>query len=134
MTFGFPAHHGEVIDIEDDRVTARKAICQAFDELEWRYELIDVDNYRSWVRFSGESWEKKFEVSLLDDGMMKIVSTCRLPTQCLDFGKNRRNVERFLETFKMKCIGVRRSAQPASPTIDELGRSPLDRLIRDESY
>ena len=133
MAFGFPAHHVEVADLEVDRVTAREAICEAFLELEWKYEVIDVDNYRGWVRISGESWGEKVEVSIIDGDVLKVTSACRLITQCLDYGKNRRNVSNFLRTFESKCIGIRRNAQPASPTIDEHGRSPVDRLINDES-
>src|SRR3954466_9572393 len=104
MTFGFPAHHTEVAEIDVERAVACEAICQAFDELGWHYQLIDVDTYHALVKMSGQSWGEEFEVSLTDPGHIKVVSTCRLITQCLDFGKNRRNAEQFLATFRAKCI------------------------------
>jgi hypothetical protein len=133
MAFGFPAYHVEVTDLEVDRVTAREAICQAFADLSWSYEMIDVDNYRARVGISGASWGEKVEVSIIDGDVLRVASAGRLFTQCLDHSKNRRNVSWFLTTFEAKCIGIRRNAQPASPTIDEHGRSPVDRLINDES-
>jgi hypothetical protein len=100
VAFGFPAQHRESIDLEIDRVLAREAICEAFEELEWPYQLLDVNNYRAWVPMSGESWGETIEVSLLSEGVMETISAGRLITQWLDLGKNRRNVKLFSRLFE----------------------------------
>jgi hypothetical protein len=100
VAFGFPAQHRESIDLEIDRVLAREAICEAFEDLEWPYQLLELNYYSAWVPMSGESWGETIEVSLLSEGVMETISAGRLITQWLDLGKNRRNVKLFSRLFE----------------------------------
>jgi hypothetical protein len=48
------------------------------------------------------SWGERISVEIGRGGTVWVESTCRLPTQCFDWGKNQRNVDGFLELVDEK--------------------------------
>jgi hypothetical protein len=56
------------------------------------------------------SWGEQVSVEIDREGTVQIESRCRLPTQCLDWGKNQRNVDAFLKLVEEK-VGQRRETK-----------------------
>ena len=46
------------------------------------------------------SWGEKVLISFLPDNSISVTSKCSLSTQCLDWGKNKANVEKFMAEIK----------------------------------
>jgi len=50
--------------------------------------------------FNLRSWGEKVLISFLPGNSISVTSKCSLPTQCLDWGKNKANVEKFMAEIK----------------------------------
>ena len=46
--------------------------------------------------FSFRSWGENVSVHVDDTGTVQVTSECSMPTQLVDYGKNKSNVTRFL--------------------------------------
>jgi hypothetical protein len=46
------------------------------------------------------SWGEKLLISFLPDNSVSVISKCALPTQCLDWGKNKANVGLFMAEIR----------------------------------
>ncbi len=97
MAFGFPAYAEGRDDFgeEDDEVLA-EAVEEAAASLGWmlgrgRGELTLIGS----TSVSFWSWGEKITVTV-DHGEVHVRSHCALPTQCIDWGKNQRNVDQLL--------------------------------------
>lgn len=68
-----------------------------FQQMGWQYiaDTGDRLEYQSPMNLS--SWGENFSVRLLNNEEVEIKSQCRLPTQIVDWGRNKKNVNRFLE-------------------------------------
>jgi len=93
MVFAFPAYHEEerpLPRLEFEALADR--IDDALDELGW---LCGEDRglWSGTTPMSLWSWGERIEVEVCDDDRtLRVKSSCQLPTQCVDFGRNRRNV------------------------------------------
>jgi hypothetical protein len=80
------------------RVSARelKRVCKdALDELGWRFEVEDRWRIIAYVPYSFTSYGEWLIVDVFDEELV-VISHCRRRLQLVDWGKNRRNVDRFL--------------------------------------
>src|SRR6516225_1107665 len=110
MAFGFPAYARGSRRYDSSPDALREAVARALSALEWTA-------YGNWsgMRFVAEvgvnywSWGERISVEIEGEGTVWIESKCRLPTQCIDWGKNQRNVDAFLELVeeKFQQIGKR---------------------------
>ncbi|MBK8205505.1 MAG: hypothetical protein IPK87_01805 [Planctomycetes bacterium] len=101
MTIGFPAFHEEMWrprwPIDANRVLA------ASQQLGWSFfvEHYGPVGFR-WKLGTGMSfwsWGETVIVEPQPDNTVRVHSSCALVTQFLDFGRNRRNVEKLAETM-----------------------------------
>src|SRR5262245_32506076 len=103
MAFGFPAYHEETIRLPrpltqqllvDACAMARFAVMGPAKEgplgLEWR---LSSD-------MSLASWGEKIVVIATGPDTAFVRSQCALPTQCIDWGRNRKNVRRLIEALE----------------------------------
>ena len=56
----------------------------------------DAGSLRARAGFSFRSWGESISVQVDDAGTVQVTSQCVLPTQFVDYGKNKSNVTRFL--------------------------------------
>ena len=83
----------------------RTLLRDAFKNLGWEY-LGEIDG-RKWNAHVGWNWRSWGErVTVEVDGVERLVlrSRCNLKTQCIDWGKNRRNIHRLrsiIESFAL---------------------------------
>jgi hypothetical protein len=96
MAFGFPAS-AEAIEWYDgcSRGELLDALEDAFEALNWQADYLDPFSLTVLVRMNWWSWGERLSIKV-SDGIVHIRSACVLPTQCLDWGKNQRNVEQLL--------------------------------------
>ena len=117
MTFGFPAHHTETYSAGTATADLREAARETLTVLMWsvREETSDSiladtpANLRCWgglITFTADS--------------LSVCSKCFLPTQCVDWGKNKANVRRFLAEIPH----ARRTDRVGPPGTARMGEQP----------
>jgi hypothetical protein len=106
MSIGFPASYRIILDCELEEVRLPEAIRTTLMKLGWEYwvrdtlspSARDATSFLVLVPMSWESYGEQFVVEILPGGWLRVTSTCTFP-QCVDWGKNRRNVETFRLEF-----------------------------------
>lgn len=101
MSFGFPAYHESSKAYNVEAYELRKMIETVLAEFGWRLEIDTISNITALVPISGSSWGEKLIISFGENGVLNVRSEGLLPMQCIDWGKNRRNVVRFLDRLSM---------------------------------
>ena len=111
MAFGFPAYHQEDVPLpmpitEDWIAYACRAAglgvargAQGPEGWTWRI-VADV---------SLASWGEDMSIVALGPQHLRVRSQCSLPTQCIDWGKNKKNVQRFV-TALLQAMGASQGA------------------------
>lgn len=100
MTFGFPAYHEA--SFETPLPLTDGWIAHVCGVLGWAFKgaVQRVPYGKVWrieESLSMSSWGCNIEVRMVGPARVHVRSECALPTQCVDWGKNARNV-RALET------------------------------------
>ena len=98
MTFGFPAYH----TAQMPSFTARdphEAVRRAIAALGWTVRDDAPDLITATASVNLSSWGETVSVEFPPGGGLTITSRCSLPTQCFDWGKNKRNVRRLIEAL-----------------------------------
>jgi len=74
-----------------------KRICKdALDELGWRWEMDGTWRIVAYVPRTFSSWGEWLVVEVYDEELV-VLSHCRVRNQLVDWGKNRQNVQKFLD-------------------------------------
>jgi len=99
MTFGFPAHHKDSIPVDSYGVELERRVITTLEKLSW--ELIYQKNltFEASSKVNIWSWGEKISINITKDNMLTITSKCALKTQAIDWGKNKRNVKKFIKEF-----------------------------------
>ena len=122
MAIGFPASCETEIEVTGSSRVVRDAIERTFDLLSWKYS---VDESRSlFVAQVGgglTSWGEEVVVSLVDEPVIRITSACR-GWQIIDWGKNRRNVDRFVYLLLGRVSHFTAMSGPPPVYLDESGK------------
>jgi len=102
MAFGFPAHHEAEVQFSD-----RHDFFQALEEVLYSEGVTVKDRTRDAVfgkfGISLCSWGERIEI-VIGLETAQIRSRCSCPVQCIDWGKNRRNVERIVEGLQARQV------------------------------
>lgn len=131
MAFGFPASYSDSVELSGDRPEAREAIRSIFVLLGWPYSEADPDRFVARTGISASSFGETVTVTLEPPGIAKIESRCRF-FALFDWGKNKRNVDAFIQRFSIRELRYAKSA--GSPKFfDSRGKTPLDRALADPS-
>jgi len=101
MAFGFPAYHTERYST-DTRKSAdlRVAVRETLTALSWSVREESHDRVIASTSMNIRSWGEKLLISFLPDNSVSVISKCALPTQCLDWGKNKANVGLFMAEIR----------------------------------
>ena len=102
MTFGFPARASSELAFKAEPGLLRRCVLRALTALGWQITLEEEREIQAAVSLNLWSWGEQLRVEISDDGAVRATSRCAFPLQCLDWGKNRRNVARFLEQVQMQ--------------------------------
>jgi rhomboid protease GluP len=129
MAFGFPASYETEIEVTGSHIDIRDAILRSFELLSWPFNSDESVNFiTARVHSSLASWGEEFTVSLAEEPVISLKSSCR-GIQVLDWGKNKRNVEKFVEVFNTRLTWVSSFNDTPPVYLDEDGRTPIERLI-----
>ena len=96
MSFGFPAFHTEHFSATAANTNLREAVLLALDGLSWRLREETPDRIIGSTSVNVRSWSEKLIIEFLADNSISVTSKCALRTQCVDWGKNKSNVGKFL--------------------------------------
>jgi hypothetical protein len=125
MSFGFPAYHQQTETFYLNSGNLYSLVKSAFAELRWKVTMDTPSHLEASATLNLASWGEKISVSI--EGMTAtIVSKCLLPTQCIDWGKNKKNVTTLLNMLRRLEHFENSNLAPAS--VND-GISPLNRLI-----
>lgn len=101
MSFGFPAYCTERYTPGSESVTVlQSAAHAAIKSLGWKLRSEQGEQITATTSISLWSWGERVELRFSADGSLAVTSKCSLPTQCLDWGKNKTNVRKFLEQLE----------------------------------
>ncbi len=97
MAFGFPAFHTERYSAKTTTSEElRHLVKEVLRTLSWPVKSETGNRIQASSSLNFKSWGEVIHIELLPDNAIVITSKCVLPTQCLDWGKNKDNVNRFL--------------------------------------
>ena len=107
MAFGFPAYHEDEVSHKGVKANdLRRCITEALVELTW---IADEDD-DLWFGNTGMnllSYGETIRIERHAGGLVTICSECKMPTQCFDWGRNKRNVNLFFDTLEDYVAEVR---------------------------
>jgi hypothetical protein len=100
VAFGFPAYHTEVFSEIARAADRRELALEALDLLGWPAREESEDTITASVGVSLWSWSEKLAIRILPNRGLSITSKCALPTQCIDYGKNKSNVQKLISELR----------------------------------
>src|SRR6185295_18799137 len=97
MAFGFPAYHTESCTPKPADGDVKTAVKEAIERLSWKIKEETSDEIKASTSINFWSWGEKVTIEFDPDGSVVITSKCSMPTQCIDWGKNKRNVQKLID-------------------------------------
>lgn len=98
MAIGFPAKFSQTVSLKKGDILSHvSAIEQCLKELQWEITSSDLREIRANTNFSLSSWGEVFTIKFTGNEMI-LTSSCK-GTQLIDWGKNKRNIKKFLESW-----------------------------------
>src|SRR3954466_15485986 len=104
MSFGFPAYSTGTQRFNLSQPMLCELIGESLGRLGWHFERPTLNTFSARKRVNLLSWGEKIAVEVSHDGTVMIRSECLLPTQCIDWGKNKRNVDAFFDEVSRVVI------------------------------
>jgi rhomboid protease GluP len=99
MAFGFSPKNIQKFTLEDfEKENFLVLAIETASKLDWDVSFISETGFIAYTKYSMSSWSE--EVTLkLEENNLTIKSEC-MGSQLFDFGKNKKNIEKFLSTFE----------------------------------
>jgi len=103
MAFGFPAYHTDRYSPgASDTADARDAVKKTLSALGWSVKKRTRNQITASTSIGVRSWGERILISFEPDDSISVTSKCALPTQCLDWGKNKANVIEFMTSLEKR--------------------------------
>ena len=98
MAFGFPAYHSKAFTNEFSQDDNFRLVLFCMNQLNWKTIRLGIKGIigRTSTGFMSTGEEVTF---LIKDQEIFLRSACHIPSQVIDFGKNKKNVVAFNEVF-----------------------------------
>jgi hypothetical protein len=131
MTFGFPAYAVDEMRFELASYRMTETVLKTLEALSWRCESVSPDEIVAKISANIFSWGERLRVRVAEDGTVTARSESVLPTQCIDWGKNRRNVLRFFGELERSVASAKTLIASERPRdqFDREGRTPVERIF-----
>ena len=100
MAFGFPAYHEASIELNIPGEEVMGFMEPIIGSLSWSITEYSQDHMLISSKAGIRSWGEKIRVTILPSGILHIRSECSLSSQCIDWGKNKKNVNRLIVAIK----------------------------------
>lgn len=105
MAFGFPASYQLIVSDIPKNTDISRSVGSALSRIGWN-PSVDKNIYRASTNLSMGSSGEKITVEVLPNKSIKITSRCSIIFQFVDFGKNKRNIERFMEELPRHYVAT----------------------------
>ncbi|MEO0413831.1 MAG: hypothetical protein AAF226_02635 [Verrucomicrobiota bacterium] len=114
MAFGFPAYHTGTFSLSDEAAADWRGVIKAvIHRLGWKVSVESDDTVYGTVSTSMSSWGEQLAITCPDGKTLSITSKCAAVTQCVDWGKNKSNVNALLmELKKFQDAGLQHTPPP----------------------
>jgi len=123
MELRFPAYHTEKYSPQSSKPAELHVAVQiALKALSWPISEEDHNRIIVALKMNVWSWGETILISFLPDNSISVTSRCAFPLQCIDWGKNKVNVERFMEEFR-KHVPAATRREASAPSKDDRIRS-----------
>jgi len=99
MAFGFPAQHTEEFSAPASDFQFRARVAQQLNALGWPLYSQSFDRVELGTLAGMASWGENVTCEFISPDRMRVTSKCKMATQCFDWGKNRKNVQKVRETL-----------------------------------
>ena len=129
MSFGFPAYSTGSQKYDLGQQDLLGVVGESLGRLGWSYEMPSPNAFLAKNSANLWSWGEKIAVEVSLDGTVTARSECLLATQCIDWGKNRRNVRAFFDEVSRIASGREASRLPVAP-YDAESLTPVERAIK----
>jgi len=100
MAFGFPAFAEASVTHSLNPKQIDVAVEDALAKLGWRFSFRD-GVFQAFRGVSIFSWGERITIDVSTPGVVALRSRCRFSLQCVDWGRNQRNIRRFLSTIDL---------------------------------
>lgn len=130
MSFGFPAYHTDrYADRDTDRdsggtdepVHLGAAVRETLSALGWSIRAKERDPIAASTSLCAKSWGERVLIHFLRDNSISVTSKCAMPTQCVDWGKNRAYAREFIAEVR---------GHVGRPTAAAADHGPLQLVVR----
>jgi len=130
MSFGFPASSTGSQTFNLGQRELLDVVSQAFSNLGWSYASPLPNQFLARISPGIWSWGEKMSVEISYNGNVTAKSECLLITQCLDWGKNGRNVRAFFNEVS-RLASMHPSAKLPIAAYDDNKMTPVERVIKE---
>ena len=106
MAFGFPAYHESTRKFNLKSAVLAGAVENTLTDLGWELSR-DASGTQFNARTGWSVWSylgEKMKIEIRPDGNIWVRSECGSPIQCIDYGKNRKNVEKFFDALSQSLV------------------------------
>ncbi len=126
---GFPAYHSTEYRSSLPASVLESAVIEAFEGMGISIERA-FGRYEGRMPFNFWSFGEILSVTIGPDGQLQITSKCVMPTQCFDWGKNRRNVEKLVELIETSKLSVEAiDIGKIQAEVESTGVSPVEKIF-----
>jgi hypothetical protein len=91
-----PANYVKIVNVKEDSERFLENLSERLKEYNWKIDSLTDKSLTLTTGTSFLSWGERIIIEKLSHSMLSITSECKLVTQIVDWGKNKRNVERIL--------------------------------------
>lgn len=99
MAFGYPPRHTQDFKIENLSINRILVLAvETVEKLGWNIGTMTEDGFSAYTKFSMSSWSEEVQFKI-DFHNINIKSEC-VGSQLIDWGKNKSNIEKFIQTFE----------------------------------
>jgi hypothetical protein len=131
MSFGFPAYHEASEKFDITTTELNRIIKEVFVEFGWKLRLDSFTVLEASIPINWATWGQTITVFLSKEGMTSVKSENVFPTQCIDWGNNRRDVTRFISRVRFLESVTKAQRMIDGSDRDGDGISPLTKLFEE---
>lgn len=116
MAAGFPAYHKEIFRSPQPNVDLVFCAVRTLESLRWKVRHVTPNRVIGAVPYNLLSVGEEIEFLIQYPDECQITSKCMWPTQFIDWGKNRKNIEKILPELQRQATNfIHPMAAPPPP-------------------
>jgi len=97
LVLGFPAHATRYVEVNAHQTRIAQAIPVVLNGLHWGGHQTSPTTFTASIGIGPFSWGETLTIDFSFPNGIQVTSKCSFPLQCVDWGKNERNIRKFLD-------------------------------------